>query len=74
MLPLPKGSVEAYLSIAGEGADGGGSTEFGAAVLELFRRQWREAAPVLSSLTQVSSRVNSRKKMMVRMTAVKMRR
>ena len=47
MQPLPKGLVEAYLSIAGEEADGGGSTESGAAVPELFRRQWREAALVL---------------------------
>ena len=36
MLLLPEGSVEAYLSIAGEGRYGGGSTEPGAAVLEAW--------------------------------------
>ena len=76
MLLLPEGSVAAYLSIAGEGDDGGGSTETGAAILGLgkqLRRQWRELAPVLSSLTWVSSEVNSMRKTMERMVAVKMR-
>ena len=73
MLLLPEGSAAAYLSIAGEEEDGGGSTETGVAVLSLVPAAMAGGAQVLAPLTQVSFGMSSRKKTTVRMTAVKMR-
>ena len=74
-LLLPEGSAAAaYLSIAGEEGDGGGSTEIGVAVLSLVPAAMTGGAQVLAPLTWVGFRMSSRRKTMVRMTAVKMRR